>query len=56
MRFISAAIVVLSGAIILSSGAHVQHGDTASVVMLIGGGVGLIGLISWWKMLKNIDS
>ncbi len=47
MKSISASIIVLAGAILVASGAHVHHSDTQVVVNLIGAALGLIGLGAW---------
>ena len=49
MQSISAAIVLLAGAVIFSAGAHVSHGDTQAFVMVAGGVIGLFGLIGWMR-------
>jgi hypothetical protein len=47
MKAISASIVVLSGAVILSVGACIRHGDTSIVICLIGSLVGAAGIAGW---------
>ncbi|MHC4875699.1 MAG: hypothetical protein ACYTGL_04320 [Planctomycetota bacterium] len=53
MKTVSAAIVVLAGALILGSGAHVAHNDTCDMLMMIGGAVGLYGLIIWHQEMRR---
>lgn len=55
MKSISAAIVVLSGSVVLSVGANVPHGDTQAFTMLAGGGLILIGLFGWWQAMRKAD-
>jgi hypothetical protein len=50
MKSISASIVVLSGAILIASGAHVKN-DVQNFMILVGGAVGIVGLVAWYKVL-----
>ncbi len=51
MKAISSSIIVLSGAVILSAGSLVRHGDTQMTLQLIGGAIGLLGLVVWLTTL-----
>ena len=51
MRYISAAIIVLAGAVLLLGGSYIGHGDTKLFVQAAGCGVGIIGIIGWFTML-----
>jgi hypothetical protein len=53
MKSISAAIVVLAGAIIFASGSFNQHGDTQGMVCAVGGIVALIGMWRWWQAMDR---
>jgi hypothetical protein len=53
MKSISASIIVLSGAIVLSAGGLVTHSDTSLFMMFAGGIVGLIGLYGWWVSVQK---
>jgi hypothetical protein len=48
MKTIAASIIVLAGAILMASGAHVKT-DTQNFMMMAGGVVGLVGLAAWYK-------
>ena len=56
MKAISAAIVVLAGAIVFAAGAIVQHNDTQIFVCSVGGVLGLVGLYSWYTSFRRNDS
>jgi hypothetical protein len=51
MKSISASIVVLAGALILVGGSFISRNDTQGVLQLVGGGVGLIGLVVWFRTI-----
>lgn len=53
MRTVSASIVVLAGALILSVGSLVSHSDTQMTMQLIGGGVGVFGLVVWHREMQQ---
>ena len=53
MKTVSAAIIVLAGALVLGSGAHVAHNDTSDTLMMIGGAVGLYGLVMWHREMQR---
>ena len=55
MKSISAAIIVLSGAIILATGSLVKHFDTQSFLQLLGGAIGLYGLVKWHRAFHQPD-
>jgi hypothetical protein len=46
-KHISAAIIVLAGAILLLGGSFIQHGDTKLFVQVVGCVVGAFGLAGW---------
>ena len=56
MKAVSAAIVVLAGALLMSLGSNVSHNDTRDVLMIIGGAVGVYGLHVWRLELRNPTS
>ncbi len=51
MKGISASTIVLSGALILTGGSFIPHGDTQAFFQLVGAVVGLIGLVVWFRTL-----
>ena len=51
MRFVSAAIIVLAGAVLLLGGSFIGHNDTKLFVQVAGCVVGIIGIIGWFTML-----
>ncbi len=53
MKTVSASIVVLAGAIVLSVGSLIPHNDTQVTLQLIGGGVGVYGLIVWHREMQG---
>ena len=53
MKAISASIVVLAGAVLLTGGSLVGHADTALFVQAVGSLVGVIGLVVWFLALQN---
>ena len=52
MKCISASIIVFSGAILLLGGAFVGHTDTKLFVQTVGCGVGIVGIIGWFVLLR----
>jgi|GEM_PF-1400620 len=52
MKFISAAIIVLAGTVLLLGGSFIGHSDTKLFVQTAGCGVGIIGIIGWFTMLQ----
>lgn len=56
MKLISSVIVVLIGAAILVAGSYNPHGDTAAIVSMIGGGVGILGLGFWIRAMLGPDN
>ena len=46
-KHISAAIIVLAGAVLLIGGSFIQHADTKLFVQVVGCIVGAIGLVGW---------
>jgi hypothetical protein len=51
MQAISASIVVLAAAIMITGGGHIQHGDTQTAVSIVGYLVGAFALFKWWTLL-----
>lgn len=49
MRHIGASILVLAAAILLVGGAAMPDTDTSLILMLAGVGVGIIGLVEWFR-------
>jgi hypothetical protein len=47
MKTISASIVVLAAAILITGGSHIQHADTKLFVQIVGCVIGLMGLGGW---------
>jgi hypothetical protein len=46
-KHISAAIIVLAGAVLLLGGSFIRHTDTKLFVQVIGCIVGAVGLVGW---------
>jgi hypothetical protein len=46
-KHISAAIIVLAGAILLLGGSFIRHGDTQLFVQAVGCIFGAVGLVGW---------
>jgi hypothetical protein len=46
-KHISAAIIVLAGAVLLIGGSFIPHADTKLFVQVVGCIVGAIGLVGW---------
>ncbi len=53
MKSISASIVILAAAVLISVGSHVPHHDTKLFVQVVGCGLGLAGLFVWYISLKE---
>jgi hypothetical protein len=53
MKAISASIVVLAGAVLLTGGSLVGHTDTALFVQAVGVLVGVVGLVGWFFAVQN---
>jgi hypothetical protein len=54
MKSISASIVVLSGAIILTGGSFVSHDQTQVFLQFVGCAIGLGGLWMWFKTFTQV--
>src|SRR5688572_24670396 len=52
-KHISAAIVVLAGAILLLGGSYIRHSDTKLFVQIVGCIVGAIGLYGWFVSVTD---
>ena len=48
MKAISASIVVLAAAILITGGSYIQHADTKLFVQIVGCVIGLMGLSGWF--------
>lgn len=53
MRAISASIVILASAILITGGSLIQHSDTRLFVQIVGCVIGLIGLGAWFVSFKE---
>lgn len=53
MRNVGSSIVALAGAICFAAGANVDHDDTQSFVMLVGGVVMVLGLGGWFRSFRD---
>ncbi len=53
MKAISSSIVILSAAILMVGGAHIQHSDTNLFIQVVGCLVGLAGLGGWFVSLRD---
>jgi len=53
-KHVSAAIIVLAGAILLLGGSFIRHADTQLFVQVVGCLVGTVGLVGWiFSSTKN---
>ena len=53
-KHISAAIIVLAGAVLLLGGSFIRHADTKLLVQVVGCVVGAVGLAGWiFSSTKN---
>jgi hypothetical protein len=52
MKTLSASIIVFSGCLLFAS-AYLWHGDSQTVVMLVGSAVILFGMLGWWRELNS---
>ena len=55
MKALSASIIVLAAAVLLTGGSHIQHADTKLFVQIVGCVVGLVGLASWFVGFRAKD-
>ena len=53
MKSISASIIVLSAAVLITGGSAIHHGDIGLLVMAVGCLVGVIGLGGWFLCVKK---
>ena len=53
MKSISASIVVLAAAILITGGSHIQHADTKLFVQIVGCVIGLVGLGGWFVSFRE---
>jgi hypothetical protein len=53
MKLLSASIIVLAAAILITGGSHIQHSDTRLFVQIVGCVVGLMGLGGWCVSFKE---
>ncbi len=56
MKLISSVIVAVTGAAILVAGSYNPHGDTAAIISMIGGTVGILGLGFWVRGMLSHDN
>ncbi|QDU39953.1 hypothetical protein Mal4_43070 [Maioricimonas rarisocia] len=55
MKCLSAAVIVLAGAIPFTAGPFIRHDQTQGVVTLAGAVVALYGLVVWTRLLREPD-
>ena len=55
MKALSASIVILAAAVLITGGSHISHGDTRFFVQIVGCGIGMAGLVVWWKSQKAMN-
>jgi hypothetical protein len=53
VKTFSASIVVLAGAVLLTGGSFIQHGDTKLFLQALGCLVGIMGLAGWFLAFKH---
>ena len=53
MKTISASIVVLAAAILITGGSHIQHADTKLFVQIVGCVIGLMGMGGWFVSFRE---
>lgn len=53
MKAISAALVILAGAILLASAIHVGHGDTQVAMGAVAAIVGVVGIYYWLREMNR---
>ncbi len=53
MKSITSSIVILSAAILILGGAHIQHSDSALFVQVVGCVIGLAGFGGWFVSLRD---
>jgi hypothetical protein len=53
MKYISAAMIVLSGSVLLLGGSFIGHDHTKLFVQTAGCGVVMFGMIGWFITLRN---
>ena len=56
MKAISASIVVLAASIFVTGGGIIEHQDTRVNVIVVGLLIGIIGMITWGKAIKETDN
>jgi hypothetical protein len=54
MKSVSASLVLLSGALILTGGSFVAHDQTQGFLQFVGVAIGLVGLAAWFKTFKQL--
>lgn len=47
MKTLSASIVILAAAVLITGGSFIQHGDTRLFVQAVGSLTGLAGFVGW---------
>lgn len=53
MKAISASIIVLAAAVVLTGGSHVRHTQTQAFLQITGCIVGLAGLYGWYVSFRD---
>ncbi|MES2572552.1 MAG: hypothetical protein V4710_21190 [Verrucomicrobiota bacterium] len=53
MKLLSASIIVLAGAILITGGSHIHHGDTKLFAQFVGCLIAAIGLGGWFVSFRE---
>ena len=53
MKLVSASILVLAAAILITGGAFIQHADSKLFVQIVGCLLGLLGLGAWFISFRE---
>jgi len=53
MKALSASIVILAAAVLITGGSQISHNDTKMFVQIVGCVLGLAGLKVWFGSLKE---
>jgi hypothetical protein len=56
MKAISASIIVLASSIFITAGGIIENQDTKGTVILAGFFIGLAGMVTWYKAIKETDN
>jgi hypothetical protein len=49
MKLISASIIALTGAVLVSCGSLAAYSETRNTLQLVGSGIGIHGLLVWYR-------